>query len=161
MKFLVLWIIVKINWALKNCIRVFGKLIYQIPVYKGICINILWIKAFKIFRNQGIFKRIDDFFYGSKFFFVRVVWRLYVKGNAILLWIKMNLEVIEISGALLFYNLDILNKDIYELLLQIMPNESEYNNIYEKTKNIANQEDISLCDLFILMTGECLAINKD
>ena len=66
---------------------------------------------------------------------------------------KINLEVIDISDALLFYNEDILQKDICEILLQIIPNESEFKYIWKKTKNLKIQ-DFSICDLFIFLIGE-------
>ena len=63
---------------------------------------------------------------------------------------KINLDSIEICDAILEYNEEILTQNICEILLPIMPNESEFKEISKITEN-KNTEELSLYELFILL----------
>ena len=72
---------------------------------------------------------------------------------------KINLEPVEISDALLYYDENILSKDICELLLSVLPNESEYINMVNSSEKL-NPKDLSLYESFVIMIG-CIPYYKE
>lgn len=65
---------------------------------------------------------------------------------------KINLEPLDISDALLYYDENILSKDICELLLSVLPNESEYINMIKPIEKL-NPKDLSLYESFVILMG--------
>lgn len=63
---------------------------------------------------------------------------------------KINLEPLDISDALLYYDENILSKDICELLLSILPNESENINMNKPIEKL-NPKDLSLYESFVIL----------
>ena len=54
---------------------------------------------------------------------------------------EIKLKPIDLSYAILEYNEDILTKDIINLLIPIMPTNTEYDEISKKTETLENEED--------------------
>ena len=65
---------------------------------------------------------------------------------------KINLEPLDISDALLYYDENILSKDTCELLLSVLPNESESINMINSTERL-NPKDLSLYESFLVLIG--------
>jgi len=65
---------------------------------------------------------------------------------------KINLEPLDISDALLYYDENILSKDTCELLLSVLPNESESINMINSTEKL-NPKDLSLYESFVVLIG--------
>lgn len=65
---------------------------------------------------------------------------------------KINLEPLDISDAILNYDENILSKDICELLLSVIPIESEVKNLVNSTEKL-NIDDISLYETFVIIIG--------
>lgn len=72
---------------------------------------------------------------------------------------KLHLEPIEISDALIEFDLNILTPNACDLLLPIVPTENEFNIISNETANL-EEDQFDSCDLFIILTGSIVGYKE-
>jgi diaphanous 1 len=73
---------------------------------------------------------------------------------------KLHLEPIDISDALIEFDLNILTPNACDLLLPIVPSENEFNTISNETQNLENEDQFDSCDLFIILIGSIVGYKE-
>ena len=73
---------------------------------------------------------------------------------------KIHLEPIEISDALIEFNLTVLTPNVCDLLLPIFPTDNEFNTISNETQNFESEEQYDSCDLFIVLIGSIVGYKE-
>ena len=72
---------------------------------------------------------------------------------------KLHLEAIEISDALIEFDLNLLTPNTCDLLLPIVPTENEFNIISNETQNL-EEDQFDSCDLFIILIGSIVGYKE-